>query len=328
MQNRIESKANKSKISQRSLLSSNFFHPIKHTHLQMELACTPQVSPTSSYQEIIQVPSFTLFDHVTLFSKTQGKNMSLVCTVTSTPMASISWRYKGLLINNGSTMVSDIDMRLYYYKNIDLGEGSVKSELILLRTNLDDNGTFQCVAENRAGQAVANFSLNVVVPFPPKPPQDVVEEGFQQEYIVAIGIAGVIVSILTTVIVILVAVKCHGLKKRRQSLAESKVHLYQNSACGSDLGSRESSLRGETPVLQGALLNPHQAWPIHPDAISLMDSRLAAPDILSHHAYSSPEKDAAASRNEGRSHYRELPPDPRLDLEVVKVRVSSGNSFI
>ena len=258
--------------------------------------------------------------------------MSLVCTVTATPMASISWRYKGLLINNGSTMVSDIDMRLYYYKNVDLGEGSVKSELILLRTNLDDNGTFQCVAENRAGQAVANFSLNVVVPFPPKPPQDVVEEGFQQEYIVAIGIAGVIVSILSTVIVILVAVKCHGLKQRRQSLAESKVHLYQNSACGSDLGSRESSLRGETPVLQGALLNPHSSWPMHNDPISMIDSRLAAPDLLSHNY--SPEKQARTpviigkgglhdDDEEGR-HYRELPPpDPKLE-EVVKVRAAAG----
>ena len=63
------------------------------------------------------------------------------------------------------------DMRQYYFTNTDMGDGTLKSELILLRTNLDDNGTFQCVAENRAGVAVANFTLNVVVPVPPKPPQ-------------------------------------------------------------------------------------------------------------------------------------------------------------
>ena len=62
-------------------------------------------------------------------------------------------------------------MRQYYFTNMDLGDGTMKSELTLLRTNLDDNGTFQCVAENRAGVAVANFTLNVVVPVPPKPPQ-------------------------------------------------------------------------------------------------------------------------------------------------------------
>ena len=119
-----------------------------------ELACSPEVSPTATYQEIIQ-----------------GKNMSLVCTVTSRPRPEISWWYRGLFINNGSTMVSDIDMRQYFYRNTILASGTLKSELVLLRTNLDDNGTFQCIAENRAGRAVANFTLNVVVPVPPKPPQ-------------------------------------------------------------------------------------------------------------------------------------------------------------
>ena len=167
-------------------------------------------------------------------------------------------------------------MRQYYFTNTDMGDGTLKSELILLRTNLDDNGTFQCVAENRAGIAVANFTLNVVVPVPPKPPQaemiilhqmslnllwvwgmgcmvtvwvfsavsntnygatyylwvqDVVEERFQKEYLIAIGVAAVIVSVLTTVIVILVAVKCRGIKKsRRRSYEDAKIHLYQNSA--------------------------------------------------------------------------------------------------
>ena len=180
-----------------------------------ELACSPEVSPTATYQEIIQ-----------------GKNMSLVCTVTSRPRPKISWWYRGLFINNGSTMVSDIDMRQYFYRNSDQGDGSVKSELVLLRTNLDDNGTFQCIAENRAGMAVANFTLNVVVPVPPAPPQDVVEERFQKEYLIAIGVAAVIVSLLTTVIIILLAVKCRGMKKRqrRRSYEDAKVHLYQNSA--------------------------------------------------------------------------------------------------
>ena len=116
--------------------------------------------------------------------------------------------------------------------------------MILHRTNLDDNGTFQCVAENRAGVAVANFTLNVVVPVPPRPPQDVVEERFQSEYLIAIGVAAMIVSILTTVIIILLAVKCRGLKKRRrQSYEEAKVGLYQSSASGSDLSSDPGSLR-------------------------------------------------------------------------------------
>ena len=49
------------------------------------------------------------------------------------------------------------DMRQYYYTNTDLGGGIMKSELMLLRTNLDDNGTFQCIAENRAGSEELNL---------------------------------------------------------------------------------------------------------------------------------------------------------------------------
>lgn len=209
--------------------------------------------------------------------------MSLVCTVTATPMATITWWYKGLLINNGSTMVSDIDMRLYFYRNVEVADDMMKSELILLRTNLDDNGTFQCIAENRAGKAVANFTLSVVIPFPPKPPQDVVEDRFQQEYIIAIGVAGVIVSILTIVIVILVAVKCRALRnRRRHSLAESKVHLYQNSVTGSDMS--ESHIRSNSPICDNSLDLMEVSAPFH-RGFSHGDpepNKLAEPDIISH----------------------------------------------
>ena len=231
-----------------------------------ELACLPLVSPTSSFQEIIQ-----------------GKNMSLVCTVTATPMATITWWYKGLLINNGSTMVSDIDMRLYYYRNVETGKDTLKSELILLRTNLDDNGTFHCMAENNAGQAVANFTLSVVIPFPPKPPQDVVEDRFQQEYVIAIGVAGVIVSILTIVIIILVAVKCRALRnRRRHSLAESKVHLYQSSVTGSDMS--ESHIRSNSPICDNSLDLMEVSAPCHRGFAhgDQEANKLAEPDLISH----------------------------------------------
>ena len=104
--------------------------------------------------------------------------MSLICSVNAVPPATITWRYRGLHINNGSTMVSDINLRTYYYRNT--GTTEKRSELWLLGTMLDDNGTFQCIAENRAGVAVTNFTLNVGVPVPPQPPQDVVEDTFQK----------------------------------------------------------------------------------------------------------------------------------------------------
>ena len=80
-----------------------------------ELACGPQVSPTATYQEIIQ-----------------GKNMTLVCTVTSIPEAKISWWYRGLFINNGSTMVSDIGVMFSH-------RGRLSIFVLLFATNISNN---------------------------------------------------------------------------------------------------------------------------------------------------------------------------------------------
>ena len=93
------------------------------------------------------------------------------------------------MINNGSTLMNDVDLRHYFYieRNQSLqGGGDIsqdgssssqppaevkKSELYLSVTSVEDNGTFSCIAENRAGSARANFTLHVVIPMPPKPPQ-------------------------------------------------------------------------------------------------------------------------------------------------------------
>ena len=83
----------------------------------------------------------------------------------------VSWKYKETEINNGSTLVNDIDMRQYYYVNTATGTAKRKSELFLSATSVDDNGTFACFAQNKAGKAKAEFTLHVVVPMPPKPPQ-------------------------------------------------------------------------------------------------------------------------------------------------------------
>ena len=131
----------------------------------------------------------------------------------------------------GQLLLCFADLRPYYFNNVNLGSGRLQSELVLIRTNLDDNGTFQCIAENRAGVAVANFTLSVVVPVPPAPPQDVVGDRFQKEYLIAIGVAAVIVGFLTTIIVILLTLKCRRGTKQfsGQKSRNVKVHLYQNS---------------------------------------------------------------------------------------------------
>ena len=62
------------------------------------------------------------------------------------------------------------DFERSFYKGV-FSSGTRKSELFLSTATVEDNGTFACVAENKAGRAVARFTLHVVVPVPPKPPQ-------------------------------------------------------------------------------------------------------------------------------------------------------------
>lgn len=62
------------------------------------------------------------------------------------PEARIVWKYKDTYVNNGSTLLSDIDMRHYYYIERDIGSGTLsrneididsthkKSELFLAAT--------------------------------------------------------------------------------------------------------------------------------------------------------------------------------------------------
>ena len=95
----------------------------------------------------------------------------------------MAWMYKDTYVNNGSTLMSDIDMRHYFYIERDVATSSnsgrndpmesfhKRSELFLSATSVDDNGTFACVAKNNAGTARAEFTLHVVIPVPPKPPQ-------------------------------------------------------------------------------------------------------------------------------------------------------------
>ena len=111
------------------------------------------------------------------------------------------WKYKDTLINNGSTLVDDIDLRSYFHIETNINEGHhlksndqssrtsgksqkddekeeilsrsgvrKKSELFLTSTSVDDNGTFACIASNAAGVSRATFTLHVVVPLDPPPP--------------------------------------------------------------------------------------------------------------------------------------------------------------
>lgn len=168
-----------------------------------ELACLPDVSPTTLYLEIAE-----------------GKNVSLLCKVTAVPEAQVSWWFQGQVLQNDTIIAPGL--HLYYY--IEEGHEEKKSELFIYNTNTDDNGTFICVAENSAGKTQSNFTIRIIV----KEEPIVIIVSFPFEYFLAV-ITGVSVLILVLIITIIVSViKCRRNRRRRKKKERSKEVALQN----------------------------------------------------------------------------------------------------
>lgn len=108
----------------------------------LDLACLPDVAPTTLYLEI-----------------GEGKNVSLLCHVNSVPEARVSWWFQGHILQNDSLVAPG--MRLLYY--LEDGVHEKRSELFIYNTTADDNGTFICTAENSAGISQANFTIRITI---------------------------------------------------------------------------------------------------------------------------------------------------------------------
>lgn len=168
-----------------------------------DLACLPDVSPTTLYLEIAE-----------------GKNVSLLCKVSAVPEAQVSWWFQGQILQNDTIIAPGL--HLYYY--IEEGHEEKKSELFIYNTNTDDNGTFICVAENSAGKAQSNFTIRIIV----KEEPIVIIVSFPFEYLLAV-IAGVSVLILVLIITIIVSiVRCRKNRRRRKKKERSKEVALHN----------------------------------------------------------------------------------------------------
>lgn len=143
-----------------------------------ELACLPDVSPTTFYLEI-----------------GEGKNVSLLCNVKAIPPAKVSWWFQGQLLQNDTVVAPGVHL-LYY---IEEGVTEKQSELLIFNANAEDNGTFICSAENAAGIAQSNFTIRVVI-------KEVAPENLEivpmEQIVMLMSAAAVSVLMLLTVIVI------------------------------------------------------------------------------------------------------------------------------
>ncbi|XP_044254955.1 leucine-rich repeat-containing protein 24-like [Tribolium madens] len=157
-----------------------------------ELACLPDVSPTTFYLELAE-----------------GKNVSLQCHVHSIPEASVSWWFRGQILQN-NTIVSP-GIHLIYF--VEEGAENKRSELFIYNANSEDNGTFICNAENAAGTSQSNFTIKIII----KEDPIVIIVEFPFECLLAAAIGAVVLALLIISGIIISILRC---KRRKEPLDE------------------------------------------------------------------------------------------------------------
>lgn len=172
---------------------------------ELELACLPDVSPTSLYLEIAE-----------------GKNVSLLCRVNAVPEAKISWWFQDRVLQNDSIIAPGV--HLYYY--VEEGTVEKKSELFIFNTNIEDNGTFICVAENQAGKTQSNYTIRIVL----KEKPIMQNRRLPTEYLMGICILTITVLLFLLTCLITCWLRYRVKKKRRRKKEKSKELALYNDA--------------------------------------------------------------------------------------------------
>jgi hypothetical protein len=176
--------------------------PIKTLELG-DLACLPDVTPTTLYLEIAE-----------------GRNVSLLCKVSAVPEARVSWWFQGRILQNDSIVAPGL--HLYYF--LEEGAEEKRSELFIFNANTEDNGTFICVAENPAGKAQSNYTIRIVVKEEPV----VGVPTFPYEYVITVSAGTAVFALFVVIAMILCTVRCHRQRRRRRKKERSKVVALQH----------------------------------------------------------------------------------------------------
>lgn len=189
-----------------------------------ELACLPDITPTTLYLEL-----------------TEGRNISLLCKITSIPEATISWWFQGQLLQNDSFL--EPNLHLYYY--IEEGVEEKRSELYIFNTKPENNGTFSCVAENLAGRTQTNYTIRVIVKEEPIPEKVIFPYEYFLIIIIGAGVSGFLIVLLLCCVIMKCIRRSKKSKRRKESSKDSTIQL-QNSKCSSII----SEVNAPLPILK------------------------------------------------------------------------------
>lgn len=192
-----------------------------------DLACLPEITPSTLYLEL-----------------TEGRNVSLLCKITSTPDVQITWWFQGHMLQNET--ISTPNTQLYY--NTEEGIEDKRSELFIYNVNTEVNGTFSCIAENKAGRIQANYTIRVIVKAEP-----VVEEiNFSYEYFIIIIVGAGVAAFVIVLICCCIVIKCKRKSKRNRKYKDGgrdpSMQLQSNQI-------KFSTAKSDAPTLYPILKN-------------------------------------------------------------------------
>lgn len=98
---------------------------------------------------------------------TEGDNVTVRCRVEPGSMAHIAWYLNGRRLQGAGTPVigfagaSSANPRMFVVDRVDDVDGGRRSEMTLTDVRREDAGQYSCLAENRAGNSEANFTVYV-----------------------------------------------------------------------------------------------------------------------------------------------------------------------
>lgn len=98
---------------------------------------------------------------------TEGNNVTVRCRVEPGSMAHIAWYLNGRRLQGAGTPAigfagaSSANPRMFVVDRVDDVDGGRRSEMTLTDVRREDAGQYSCLAENRAGNSEANFTVYV-----------------------------------------------------------------------------------------------------------------------------------------------------------------------
>ncbi|XP_060877530.1 leucine-rich repeat-containing protein 4B-like [Metopolophium dirhodum] len=214
-----------------------------------ELACAPVAAAAS--------PEYVETD--------AGKNVTLACRVTPAGQARVSWWFEGRQVANSTT--------------------SAGVELTVEDVGPADNGTYACVAENRAGWAACNFTVRVI-----QEPSEVAAGSYPPDQpppaLLVIVLAG---SVCFVAVAVVCAVSCRLLvaKRRRRRDHAGRPGGKSGGAGGGDAGADDPSNSGQGAKTTSDI---RQSDSVNLTVSSTVDGKLSSAEDVSVYG----EYDAAA----------------------------------